>query len=57
MAACGGGGDENGDGVDPAPALKVGLIVDQGQLDDNGFNELAFKGSSARRRSSRSRAA
>ncbi len=24
--------------------LRVGLIVDQGQLDDNGFNELAFKG-------------
>ena len=23
-------------------ALRVGLIVDQGQLDDNGFNELAF---------------
>jgi basic membrane protein A and related proteins len=44
VAACGGGGDENGDGVDPAPALKVGLNVDQGQLDDNGFNELAFKG-------------
>ena len=28
----------------PAEALKVGLIVDRGQLDDNGFNELAFKG-------------
>jgi basic membrane protein A len=24
--------------------LKVGLITDAGQLDDNGFNELAFKG-------------
>ena len=24
--------------------LRVGLIVDKGQLDDNGFNELAFKG-------------
>ena len=44
VAACGGGGDENGEGVDPAPALRVGLIVDKGQLDDNGFNELAFKG-------------
>ena len=24
--------------------LRVGLIVDKGQLDDDGFNELAFKG-------------
>ena len=24
--------------------LRVGLITDRGQLDDNGFNELAFKG-------------
>ena len=24
--------------------MKVGLITDAGQLDDNGFNELAFKG-------------
>ncbi len=24
--------------------VRVGLIVDQGQLDDNGFNELAFSG-------------
>jgi len=27
-----------------AEPLKVGLIVDKGQLDDNGFNELAFRG-------------
>ena len=27
-----------------AEPLKVGLITDLGQLDDNGFNELAFKG-------------
>jgi basic membrane protein A and related proteins len=44
VAACGGGGDENGEGVDPAPALRVGLVVDKGQLDDNGFNELAYRG-------------
>ena len=25
-------------------ALKVGLVADAGQLNDNGFNELAFKG-------------
>ena len=24
--------------------MRVGLVVDQGQLDDNGFNELAFRG-------------
>ena len=24
--------------------MKVGLVVDKGQLDDNGFNELAFRG-------------
>jgi basic membrane protein A and related proteins len=46
LAGCGGGGDDNGDGVgvNPPPVMKVGLIVDKGQLDDNGFNELAFKG-------------
>ena len=27
-----------------AEPVKVGLVVDQGQLDDNGFNELAFRG-------------
>ena len=27
-----------------AEPVKVGLVVDQGQLDDNGFNELAFHG-------------
>jgi basic membrane protein A len=27
-----------------APEVKIGLIVDAGQLDDNGFNELAYKG-------------
>ena len=26
------------------PALKVGLVADAGQLNDNGFNELAYKG-------------
>ena len=32
-------------GTDAASeTAKVGLIVDQGQLDDNGFNELAFRG-------------
>jgi basic membrane protein A and related proteins len=27
-----------------ASSLRVGLITDQGQLNDNGFNELAFNG-------------
>jgi basic membrane protein A len=30
--------------TEPAEQLRVGLIVDKGQLDDNGFNELAFLG-------------
>jgi basic membrane protein A len=47
LAGCGGDDDE---ATPPAattaaePQLRIGLIVDQGQLDDNGFNELAFKG-------------
>ena len=28
----------------PTSSLKVGLVADAGQLNDNGFNELAFKG-------------
>ena len=27
-----------------AEPVRVGLVVDRGQLDDNGFNELAFRG-------------
>src|SRR5687767_4119318 len=30
--------------TEPAEQLRVGLVVDKGQLDDNGFNELAFRG-------------
>ncbi|HVM69452.1 MAG TPA: BMP family ABC transporter substrate-binding protein [Gaiellaceae bacterium] len=51
LAGCGGGED---DAASPATTaagttseeqpLRVGLITDQGQLDDNGFNELAFRG-------------
>ncbi len=52
VAAAGCGGD---DGSAPAttgaaatteaaPPLKVGLITDLGQLDDDGFNELAYNG-------------
>lgn len=48
LAACGGSNDEAASTTAPTattkPALKVGLITDLGQLDDDGFNELAFKG-------------
>ncbi len=50
LAACGGSDDEDSTAAttatsaEPAEQLRVGLIVDQGQLDDNGFNELAFLG-------------
>jgi basic membrane protein A len=30
--------------VADTPPLRVGLITDLGQLDDNGFNELAYRG-------------
>jgi basic membrane protein A and related proteins len=41
--ACGGSDDDGADtGADDA--LKVGLLTDQGQLNDRGFNELAYRG-------------
>ena len=40
-----------------APKLKVGLITDVGQLNDDGFNELAYNGLKRRSGSSGSRAA
>jgi basic membrane protein A and related proteins len=50
-AGCGGGDDEQAGGTTatapttaPATQLKVGLITDLGQLDDAGFNELAYNG-------------
>jgi basic membrane protein A len=47
LAGCGGSDDEATPSTTTAPAtkpLRVGLITDLGQLDDNGFNELAFRG-------------
>jgi basic membrane protein A len=46
---CGGDGDDSAATTEAEtetsrPALRVGLITDQGQLNDNGFNELAFTG-------------
>ena len=46
--ASGCGGDDEAGGTTtettPTSSLKVGLVADAGQLNDNGFNELAFKG-------------
>jgi basic membrane protein A len=44
--AAGCGGDEaTGEASETtASGLKVGLVADAGQLNDNGFNELAYKG-------------
>src|SRR5262245_53303148 len=53
-AGCGGGSDESAattattetstTGTPGGKAIKVGLITDIGQLNDNGFNELAYNG-------------
>jgi basic membrane protein A and related proteins len=42
-AACG-GTDDGDDAPAGDEALKVGLLTDQGQLNDRGFNELAYRG-------------
>src|SRR5215208_3426793 len=50
LAACGGSDDEqatSGPGTTGQPggkALRVGLVTDVGQLNDRGFNQLAFQG-------------
>src|SRR5215218_5794883 len=49
VAAGCGGDDEDAVGTTAATTgeaapLKVGLITDLGQLDDDGFNELAYRG-------------
>jgi basic membrane protein A and related proteins len=48
---CGGSDDDEAGGTTAAATtaaeeepLRVGLITDLGQLDDNGFNELAYRG-------------
>ena len=45
-AGCGGNDEAGGDTTETtaSSALKVGLVADAGQLNDNGFNELAYKG-------------
>jgi basic membrane protein A len=51
LAGCGGSDDDDAASTTTAATetaatepIKVGLITDLGQLDDNGFNELAFRG-------------
>src|SRR5687767_13109007 len=50
LAACGGGDDESAAPTAPGQtnvrpdAIKVGLITDLGQLNDRGFNQLAYEG-------------
>ena len=47
LAAGCGGSDDTAAGTTAttaADAIKVGLITDLGQLNDNGFNELAYNG-------------
>jgi len=48
LAACGSDDDDSATSVtsstDASEQIRVGLITDLGQLDDNGFNELAFRG-------------
>jgi basic membrane protein A len=48
-AGCGGSSSEGSDtttttDTTAAPTLRVGLVADAGQLNDDGFNELAFNG-------------
>ncbi len=45
-SGCGGDGESSSATTETTPtsSLKVGLVADAGQLNDNGFNELAFKG-------------
>jgi basic membrane protein A len=47
LAGCGGDDDEGAPATTAEPAedaIKVGLVADQGQLNDRGFNQLAFQG-------------
>jgi basic membrane protein A and related proteins len=50
LAACGGDDDDGGAAgttateATAAKALKVGLVTDLGQLNDRGFNQLAYEG-------------
>jgi basic membrane protein A and related proteins len=44
-AGCGGGGDDAADtGTTPENDVRVALVTDVGQLNDRGFNQLAYQG-------------
>ena len=49
-AGCGSSDETSGATTDtttttaPTSSLKVGLVADAGELNDNGFNELALRG-------------
>src|SRR5215216_1079888 len=44
-AGCGGGSnDEATPPTQAAKSIKVGLVTDVGQLNDRGFNQLAYEG-------------
>ena len=43
-AGCGGDDEAGGETTGVTSSVKVALVADAGQLNDNGFNELAFKG-------------
>jgi basic membrane protein A len=45
LGACGGGGDDDGAAGDAEQdTVKVALVTDLGQLNDRGFNQLAYEG-------------
>jgi basic membrane protein A len=44
LAGCGGGGESAGTTQPAAEQVKVGLVTDIGQLNDRGFNQLAYQG-------------
>jgi basic membrane protein A and related proteins len=44
LAGCGGDGDENGPEAQPEDQVRVALVTDVGQLNDRGFNQLAYQG-------------
>jgi basic membrane protein A and related proteins len=45
LAGCGGGDDEAADtGTTPKSDVRVALVTDVGQLNDRGFNQLAYQG-------------
>jgi basic membrane protein A len=44
LAACGGAGDDTGDGAGAAEVFKVGFVTDTGGINDDSFNESQWNG-------------